>query len=183
MGRPRLPLPLEELSKQHNAIFIVLLGTSPMASVLAGVAAMEQALGTLLSKFLITGNTSEGILHPNKGFLGPLMNRASLAYCMGLISKTTYQNIQRLAEIRNLFAHSHTAIDFQDAEVAEQCRQLKLGLDKATDHALMTPEVAQALKTDMRQRFTHAVMTIFGQLLRTVEQTERASPKGWATNE
>jgi DNA-binding MltR family transcriptional regulator len=48
-----------------------------------------------------------------------------LAYCLGLINKAVYQDIIRVAEIRNMFAHKHLALDFGDNTVGKACDELQ----------------------------------------------------------
>src|SRR5579862_1293119 len=99
---------------------------SPLSCGLIGGAYVEDALGSLLKAVLIDGETSNGLLNNPKDILSSYSPKADMCYCLGLIPKSVYNNVKNIAKIRNRFAHSHTMIDFTDAEVMQLCGELKL---------------------------------------------------------
>jgi DNA-binding MltR family transcriptional regulator len=48
-----------------------------------------------------------------------------MAYCLGLISKDAFQEVDRLGLIRNTFAHSREKLDFANKTLAKMCEDLK----------------------------------------------------------
>jgi DNA-binding MltR family transcriptional regulator len=95
-----------------------------LAAALISVARIETGLVTMLSNFLIEGSTSAGMLDVG-GILGDLASCSKMAYCLGLISKAAYQEIDQLGRIRNIFAHSRQDLDFSNKDVAEACEKLQ----------------------------------------------------------
>ena len=65
----------------------------------------------------------ELLFHPNKG--GPLStmtNKAKLAYALGLIDKPTLNDLKKIHNIRNVFAHN-TDMNFENDEVLQNVRK------------------------------------------------------------
>jgi len=102
------------------------------------------------------------------------MNRAALAYCLGLVFKTTYNNLRHLAEIRNLFAHSHKPIDFENREVQENCAELKTLFDlMSTDEREGHGPIAAEAATNPRARLVLTAAITYSRLMVTVPGTQR----------
>jgi len=79
----------------------------------------------MLNKFFIETSVVKKLLDPSKGSIGNFAARRDLARCLGLIDKITYQDLGYIGDIRNLFAHSHLTMDFNDEEVISKCNLLK----------------------------------------------------------
>ncbi|GAH01588.1 unnamed protein product [marine sediment metagenome] len=65
----------------------------------------------------------ELLFHPNKG--GPLStmtNKAKLAYALGLIDKPTLNDLRKINNIRNVFAHN-TDMNFENDQVLQHVRK------------------------------------------------------------
>lgn len=93
--------------------------------VLLCAAYIDSCLKGLLEKQFTQGGSIATEILDSKGFLGASYNRARLAYCLGLIDKPTFQNIDFIGQIRNLFAHSPAPVDFDDTEITDLCNKLK----------------------------------------------------------
>lgn len=175
----RLPLPPEVLSGETADLYEAVNGQSALAAVLIGASALEQAVGSLLGRFFIEGSTSERLLD-HKGPLGMLFNRASLAYALGLITKTIFNNLQAIGEIRNIFAHSHLHVDFTNKDVLAECKKLKTPFDSTTDADGNPTPWAQLANSNAETRFTFAlVMTFSTVLLAAHGTTRRPACSGW----
>ena len=98
---------------------------SPMACALIATSVVENSLMTLLTTFFVEGSTTEKMFG-SRGLLGDFFKCTQIAYCIGLIPKRVKQNLKKIAEIRNAFAHSRTLIDFQDANIVSLCSELTL---------------------------------------------------------
>ncbi len=85
-----------------------------------------------------------------RGFLGSFSNRALLLHCLGLIEKSRFEDLMKIAEIRNIFAHNHLEVTFNSPEVAQKCGEPKvpLGLNGFKSEQYMR---------DPRSRFTLTV--------------------------
>ena len=164
-----------ELSKDIHHILDAMKDGSPLACVLIGTAALEQAIGSLLTEFFVKGaSTSESILDPNEGgILSAFMNRAKVAYCLGLISKTSYNNLNTVLSIRNRFAHSHLAVDFTDAKVIKGCMALTTMYDNLKEVDVGENKV----KKDARTRFYVCVLGMYKTILLAAAMTEQRKAK------
>jgi DNA-binding MltR family transcriptional regulator len=99
---------------------------SDFVCVIVGTSYVDYALGALLKAYFLDVSTAETLLQPTGGNLGSLYIKSSLAYCLGLISKGCKANIDRIAEVRNQFAHRLGELNFSDQKIAELCEQIKL---------------------------------------------------------
>jgi DNA-binding MltR family transcriptional regulator len=172
MAQKRLPLPPEKLAEDSRHLFDAVNGQSALACVLISVSALEQAVGSILKKHFLDSGPSETLLH-DRGALGPLFARANLAYALGLISVTSFQNLLELGEIRNIFAHSHVAIDFDHPKVIGHCQKLKTMFDTMTDQDGKPHWIAEAIEGEWGSRFVLVVTTLHSQLILTALSTER----------
>jgi DNA-binding MltR family transcriptional regulator len=99
------------------------------AVIIAG-AFLEAQLGNLISKFLVDDSkvVDELIGAENKTDrpLSSLSARIKAAYCMGLISRSMYDDLESVRKIRNKFAHKMHGYTFDEPEIVSWCKSLKL---------------------------------------------------------
>lgn len=119
------PIKLEDLSGDTKAVFETLNEGSDLTCVLIGTSYLAELLANTLKVSFIESRVSEKLLDPQRGAIGGFATRADLAYCLGLISKTVYRDLVKVAEIRNKFAHNHLALDFGDISVRNKCDELE----------------------------------------------------------
>ena len=108
---------------------------------IVGTSHLEHSLRALLRKYLIDGSTAQSLLDPAKGALGQLHNAASVAYCLGLISKDCKANIETIGLIRNLFAHSIDDVTFSDPKITALCNELTVPPNVSPEDPNPEPEV------------------------------------------
>lgn len=118
-------LKLEELSESTQKVYDILNQESDLACVLIGTSYLAELLASTIRVSFIESSVSEKILDPQRGAVGGFATRADLAYCLGLIGKSAYQDLIKVAEIRNLFAHKHLALDFGVATIRKACEELQ----------------------------------------------------------
>jgi DNA-binding MltR family transcriptional regulator len=119
------PLKLEDLSEDTRKVYDILNRESDFACVLIGTSYLAELLASAINVSFIESSVSEKLLDPQRGAVGGFATRADLAYCLGLISKNVYQDLIRVAEIRNMFAHKHLALDFGDSTIRKTCEELQ----------------------------------------------------------
>jgi len=121
-----------EIEKQVD-IFIteILSDLNEYSCVLIGVSLVDEHLKMLLEKYFITGSTADRIL--DNGFAANLRTRADLAYVLGLINKTDYQNLINILEIRNKFGHNFQILKFSSEEISKLCDKLVVDTEKGED--------------------------------------------------
>ena len=142
---------LEELYKEFSSESDIVL------PVLAG-SYIDKMMRELLLNKLSKGNTSKQLLTPGKGRLSEYQIKADLLYCLEIISKEIYQDITRIGEIRNKFAHSHEKLSFTTKQIVEEINKLKSPRDKHADR------VSKLKSNPERTDFVLAVSSIIVKL-------------------
>ncbi len=108
-----------ELDKEVEDIYNLLSESSPLASVVLCISFIDKYLDISLRKRFIKSKTTDKILQNSFKF------KCDLAYCLNLISKIEYQDLNTLGEIRNRFAHEYPSINFNDAKIIKLTNRLK----------------------------------------------------------
>ena len=116
---------VEELSEDAKKLFEILSNESDIACVVVGAAYIDEAMAEILTHILKKSNVSSKMLD-TRGILGNFMARADLLYSFKKISKSHYQDLCVIAEIRNLFAHSHLELSFADKDIQTHCSKLRI---------------------------------------------------------
>lgn len=125
MGKRKVPEKLDAAA--IGEVAGILAKESDLAAVLIGTSFLDLCLENLLrSKFRKDCTTVDELLNPNEGILGNIAGRAKIAYCLDLISKSDYQDLLAILEIRNLFAHKHRILNFNDEDVVSRCDKLQV---------------------------------------------------------
>lgn len=128
MATSKRPFKVDELNEEARGLWDTINHEHPLPCVLISTAYIEQCLATLLHSVFIKGSTSDDLFDHEKGVLKDISSRAKLAYSLGMIPKTLFQNLRKIGEIRNRFAHSHLTVDFSDPEIDKLCRELSRGM-------------------------------------------------------
>jgi DNA-binding MltR family transcriptional regulator len=177
---------LNELSGDSKALYDAVNDEKDIACVLISTSFLDEMLKQILAKFFIDSTTS-GALLAHTGIVGTMHSRAQLAYCVGLIPKGVFQNLERLGTIRNKFAHSHLSLTFSDPEVISLCEKLsfphmkgvslncetgeRVESDGLPDHFYQTPRI----------RFVMVATLTSGRLFALLDSTAKRDcmTKGW----
>ena len=102
---------------------------SPRAAVILGASFLDIKLRELIASFLIDNRVVDSLLGGIDGGEAPLStfsSRTKLAYCLGLLTKDEYDDLNMIRKIRNEFAHKLHNLSFDDQKVVEWCNSLKL---------------------------------------------------------
>jgi DNA-binding MltR family transcriptional regulator len=94
------------------------------AIVIVGMAYVEDLLSYCLENFFPSNSSTVEKVLSHKGFLGTFLSKVEMLYCLGFIDKVIKSDLEKLAEIRNLFAHK-TTISFDDEKVKKNCSEFK----------------------------------------------------------
>lgn len=92
--------------------------------VLSLAAFAEDALGHLLSSFLLPTESTHQLLEGFNAPLGTFSSRIKAAYSLGLIEKVQFDDLEHLRKMRNEFAHSWRPIDFKSPKIAAHIKAL-----------------------------------------------------------
>lgn len=116
---------LEDLSGDSNRIFQILTKGPDFSTAMVGASYLDACLDALLRAVLHESTVTDKLLAADGGSLGSFAARADLAYVLGKIPKPLYQDLKDIATIRNIFAHTHLNVDFNNAEVRPLCSGLR----------------------------------------------------------
>jgi len=99
---------------------------SDRASAILGATYLETSLKQLIVCFLIDDPKATHQLLNEEGPLGSFHARLKAAYCMGLLSKTEYHDLNLIIEIRNMFANAIEINSFTNNEIRDKCYRLRI---------------------------------------------------------
>jgi hypothetical protein len=96
----------------------------------------ENALETIIRTRMTPLNKErEDQIFGIDGILGSFSSKIKIAFAFGFIDVDLRDQLDRMREIRNVFAHSKIAIDFKTPEIHRAC----VGLLKSTDQSEINP--------------------------------------------
>lgn len=97
----------------------------PRGAVLLGHALLENLMRRVLrSRMVELSKDEEDRLFGGIGPLGSMAARVRVAYAFGLIGREAVVHLNKMRELRNLFAHTGRKIGFDDPEVISICRAI-----------------------------------------------------------
>jgi len=92
--------------------------------VLSLAAFAEDALGHLLSVFMLPTESTHQLLEGFNAPLGTFSSRIKAAYSLGLIEKVQFDDLEHLRKMRNEFAHNWRPINFENPKIAAHIKAL-----------------------------------------------------------
>jgi mannitol operon repressor len=102
---------------------------TPRAAVIIAAAFLDGRLRQLIANFMVEDSkVVDGLLGTEDNPDCPLSTFASrikAAYCLGLISKGEYADLNTIRKIRNHFAHKMHGLSFDDDEIVSWCNSLQ----------------------------------------------------------
>jgi mannitol operon repressor len=98
---------------------------SERGAVLIAAAMIDDLLGRCISAFLLDHRDTQRLIEGFNAPLGTLSARTLVAFTLGLLSESEYNDCETIRKIRNEFAHNVPA-SFKDQRVADLCGNLKL---------------------------------------------------------
>jgi DNA-binding MltR family transcriptional regulator len=117
---------LEKTMHETMSIRFALNKETGRGCALLAVSFLEQSIEKCLSKKMIGSNKHKKVLFDFNGPLGNFSNKLSLAYSIGLFQKIEFEELQKIRQVRNLFAHSYEYITFESKELSEKVKHFKL---------------------------------------------------------
>lgn len=161
----RKGIPLEQLSADTRQLYDVLNNESDLACVVIGAAFLDNVLTSLFRAKLRDSSITDKLLNPN-GTLSSFASRADLAYCLSLIEKEQYSDLCKIGEVRNLFAHSHLHLSFNEPKVHDPCNQLEQWrvLEDEREEPLPNP-TAEQLRMIARNQFNFSIILLANRFL------------------
>ncbi|WP_459950065.1 MltR family transcriptional regulator [Denitratisoma sp. agr-D3] len=121
---------------RYESLFNEMHSESDRGCILVGASVMDDLLLALIRKFLSRdSHVKKHAVEPLFVGMGPLSTfsaRIRIAYCLGLIEKWEFEDLQRIRKIRNMAAHEYSSKSFEDPEIIKESSLLK-----AADQAVL----------------------------------------------
>jgi DNA-binding MltR family transcriptional regulator len=122
------PIEKQEESRRFEQLFAEMFDESDRGCILIGASVLDDVLCELLKKRLAkSDHVAKQAMEPLFSGMGPLSSfsaRIKLAYCLGLIGKWEFEDLERIRKVRNKAAHEYTAKSFADNEIIQITQRL-----------------------------------------------------------
>lgn len=141
---------------------------SPLrASVIVSGSVLDKLLEILLKKHFVenTGEIKDLDMFGNQSPLGTFSSKISLAYCLGLISKQLYDDLEKYRKIRNKFAHELVVDTSILQSLEDTCKTFNL-LNKA---------FPGSDKNDVKIKILLEFMVLYVAFIKKINRTENVS--------
>lgn len=159
-------LPIEQLSSESRKLYDLVNSETDLAVIVVSASFLDACLGSIINKKLIESSVSMKLLNPQGGAIGSYSARADFCYALGLIEKTLYQDLIKIAEIRNEIAHYHLALSFDSEPIQKMCGDLSY-LRSLKNGNTETPLGVWELLVRARDQFVVTAVMISNRLLIT----------------
>jgi DNA-binding MltR family transcriptional regulator len=134
--------------KELNLFLQEFQNESDRGAALLGAAMIDDYLRRVITAYLIDRKKIvRELLIGGNAPLSTFSARNKMAYCLGLISRCEYFNIDTIRDIRNKFAHQLHGLSFDDKEIVKLCRKLKFDESSFGIINLPTPRHSFTLAT------------------------------------
>ena len=162
------------LLKQQKAIKSLLSKESDLGGVLIATSFIDDCLKSLLHTHLLDDSkVAQKLLDSSSGVFGSFSVKNDVLYCLGSYGKKTYQDLNKTAEIRNIFAHHHLTANFKNNDVIKLCAELKspnIYLEAQVDKSNYGDLVVHFKSAKVC--FIHTVASLSDSLLQTIISAE-----------
>lgn len=155
---------IEQLSAESKELFEVLNKSDDLAVILVATSFLDLSLASILKRQLVDNSATDRLLDSRTGALGSFIVRADLCYALGLVAKSIYRDLLKMAEIRNMIAHHHLALSFQAEDIATRCKELDYIASLRNGHSEEPLYLAEYIRTP-RDRFVLTAVMISQRLL------------------
>lgn len=164
--QPEPPPKIEDL----NALLSQLNDETDRGACLVGASYIDEKLKEIISAFTIDEFDSEDLCGGPAAPISTFSSRSSVAFSLGLITKTEYSEISLIRRIRNEFAHTWEEINFETESISNRVDNLPWRGPRDDDS-----------RHNPRERFNMAVTMLLGDLLwrRRLVKKEKRSHKEW----
>lgn len=153
MAKRSLPGTKQEVEALAQKFFTSLSTESDRGCVLVGAAFIDEGLEVLLrARMLHDGPSVKACVDPLFAGLGPLRSfwaKTQLCRAFDLIDDWMYEDLERIRNLRNLFAHSYENASFEDPRVIalteglEAANKAVKGLTRLSETTKSEPEISK----------------------------------------
>ena len=145
----------DEANKRFKANSAEMTAESDRGCILIGASLLDDALSNLLrSRLAPDAHVRKHAMEPLFAAMGPLSSfssRINMAYCLELLQRWEFEDLELIRKIRNKAAHEYTAKSFKSPEIIQFADRLQ-GADqtevgKAGQSALETVETLSKFRS------------------------------------
>ena len=116
------PTDLADLIDEWDDLLAEFENESDRSIAMLAAAYLDTALRSLLEANMRDERKLHDRLFSPTGALGTFSSRISIAYGLGLITKSYYLSLHAIRDVRNAFAHFRRGMDFDDKQVSVRTR-------------------------------------------------------------
>lgn len=157
---------LDTLLNDHSSVIEMLNNETDMGCVLISLNYLELCVRYLLMDEFLKNPSKIEILFDTFGSLSTYKNKVVLAKDLELLKKDDYDDLVKLGEVRNLFAHSHKALSFNDKVIFEKCNSLKSCKKSLPPYYFQKNEITKKMKYEIsKSKFVHTFLNISNDIL------------------
>lgn len=171
-----------EVANEYAETYKEIATGSDRSCAILAAAEVERYLETFIVLNLAntTGEVFKRLTDQN-GPLGSFSSKIILAFAMGIIDKPTYNDLNSIRNIRNVFAHSVLNVSFETPQVTRECENLQSGLgygdNKISSIGSMIARI-DVVGSEARKQYVHAagrigLRFIFGALSKAEEKEKK----------
>lgn len=129
----------KDLKKGWQNVVTEFNNKSDRAAAIIGAAFLDAHLGRLIASFFVEDCDQGSSLLAAERPLGGFGARIRAAYCMGLISKNEYHDMDLIMQIQYTFANRVNEVAFTDQGILEKCFMLRIPRDVLLPGETRTP--------------------------------------------
>ena len=139
-------------------------------AIVAG-ALLEQALeAALLTHFDLEEGEARTLFADQEGSISTFAIKIKLSYALGIIDPTIRTELTRIKNIRNVFAHTRAAINFQTPPIVDACNLLQL------PYLVQFGGLLGALPTFAKSKYAKSIELIYLYLISENVSSARTGP-------
>lgn len=147
---------------------------SDYAVALMGASLIERALdAAILSRFVILDQDGRNRLfdYTHQGPLADFAARSRMGAALGLYGRPTFEDLEKIRNVRNLFAHSASLRKFSEQPIAQACSQFSV-----LDHVFRHRDDSVCSNETPKAAYVSACLQISGRLRARLQDPDETNP-------
>jgi len=161
-----MKIDLNTLVNDREMFIKALYDETDIGCVLISLNYLELCLRYLITDYFSKNPSKIDKIFEVYGSLNTYMNKLELAKKLNLLTKNNYEDMKRLGQIRNKFAHSHKAVRFNDKNIIKMCNELKSCNNSLPPHMLKLDNLTrEETYKHTKLRFIDTIINITNEIL------------------
>ncbi|MFH0881888.1 MAG: hypothetical protein V2A56_02805 [bacterium] len=178
---------MEDLSHDSKLLLDALNREDDLACVLIATSYIDKILIKLLKSCFLKGSTSIEVLGDEKnkfGFIDTYIKKIKLSYCLGILEKGLFVNLDIIGQIRNIMAHDIQYTSFNDDMISKLCLKLKFPViqgvyydGRTKESGKMDKDFLETKYVSPRMRFMMVALMV-ADALKSIDLKQIEAPSG-----